>query len=109
MLSVVLATDVASRSQRVRYGPFLIWMAFFMVASLVVSLQFIQIVKRLLGIPLYPPDEVEEAPWTSADHLSYYNSERPDEQTGQWPQPQWNGCRSGRGLSHYQQWRFGSR
>jgi leader peptidase (prepilin peptidase)/N-methyltransferase len=90
-------------------GPFLIWMGFFMVASLVVSLQLIQIVKRLLGIPLYPPDDEHEVPWTSADHLSYYNSERTDEQIGQWQRPVWPGCRTGRGLGQSHQWRTGGR
>lgn len=88
-------------------GPVLGLLAVFMVSALVLSLQLVQLIKRLLGIPLYGEEQGSSPAWSSADHLTYYNSERPDEQTGQWPRAQWPGCRSGRGLSAGHQWRYG--
>ena len=88
-------------------GPVLGLMAIFMTASLVICLQLIQIVKRILGIPLYSDIDAPIEEWSSADHLSFYNSERPDEQVGQWNVSQWPGSRAGRGLSGYHRWRHG--
>ncbi len=88
-------------------GPVLGVIAVFMTSSLVVCLQLLQIMKRLLGIPLHPPDVAPEDIWTSADHLFYYNNERPDEQTGQWSVTQWPGSRSGRGQAGYHNWKSG--
>lgn len=90
-------------------GPILCLMGVFMVATLAVSLQTVQVIKRLLGIPLAGEGDDQDVVWTSADHLAYYNAERPDEQTGQWNRPIWPGCRSGRGLSASHQWRTGFR
>jgi leader peptidase (prepilin peptidase)/N-methyltransferase len=84
-------------------GPILILMAIMMIASLALILQFVQIVKRLFGIS--PVSYEDEDLWTSADHLTYYGRERPDEQTGQWPRDQWPGSRAGRGLSASHHWR----
>lgn len=85
-------------------GPLLLPMAALGAFFLATSLYGIHLVKKALGWQL------QDAPvehWSSADHLQYYNSERPDEQTGQWPQQQWPGNRSGRGLSHLHHWRHG--
>ena len=84
-------------------GPFLVLLAALMTVLLATSLQLVQIVKRLFGFG--EANEAEAAGWNSADHLSYYNSERPDEQTGQWSRDQWDGCRSGRGLLREHNWR----
>jgi leader peptidase (prepilin peptidase) / N-methyltransferase len=90
-------------------GPMLLPMAILMTGSLVLSLQAVQLVKRILGIPLYPQDETSIPAWTSADHLMFYNSERPDLQTGQWSRREWEGCRAGRGLQMVHQWRNSGR
>lgn len=84
-------------------GPFLAVMVVFMMLLLVTSLQLVQLIKRLLG---FRSSMVQDhAGWTSADHLSYYNSERPDEQTNQWPREISSICRSGRGLQREYEWR----
>lgn len=88
-------------------GPFIPIMAIFMVGSLFVSLWIVQLVKRLLGISSGSEDSPDEGDWTSADHLQYYNSERTDQQVGQWATPLWPGVRSGQGLSTYHHWRHG--
>lgn len=90
-------------------GPLVPLMGLFMFVSLVGSLQLIQLVKRLLGFSTSPPTAADAGGWGSADHLTFYNSERPDEQTGQWCRPLWPGCRSGQGGTSYHQWRFGER
>lgn len=89
-------------------GPLMVPIAVFLAASLFVSLQLVQIIKRLLGIPLYADQPSAEPEWTSADHLTFYNGERPDEQTGLWRRPEWPGSRAGRGLSGSHHWRHGS-
>jgi len=85
-------------------GPILLLLGVLMVFLLGASLQLVQIVKRVLGIATFGSDQ-EEDEWTSADHLSYYTCERPDEQTGEWSREQWPGARAGRGLKHYHGWR----
>lgn len=89
-------------------GPFVPLMAVFMFVSLLVSLQFIQLVKRILGFSTAPVAAADGG-WSSADHLTFYNAERPDEQTGQWSRPLWPGSRAGQGVANYHQWRFGDR
>ena len=88
-------------------GPFVPLMGFFMFVSLLACLQLIQLVKRLFGISSRTVAGLGDGGWSSADHLSYYNSERPDEQTGLWDRSVWPGGRTGRGLGNYHQWRHG--
>jgi leader peptidase (prepilin peptidase) / N-methyltransferase len=112
-------------------GPLIPLMAVFMIVSLAGSLQLVRIVKTLLGAapPEFPMgfSDLEEvrllrrwlrlpvhdrmiAPpdgWTSADHLTYYNSERPDVQVSQWPREIWPGVRAGQGLAPYHSWKSG--
>ena len=90
-------------------GPFVPLMALFMFVSLVVCLQLVQLLKRLFGFSTGPNEVPGDGGWSSADHLSYYNSERPDDQTGQWNRSLWPGGRAGQGTSHYHQWRNGRR
>lgn len=85
-------------------GPFFILTLVIMTMALAVTLQLVQLIKRLLGFQVGVD---EENLWTSADHLQYYGQERPDEQTGQWSVDQWEGGRAGRGLKHYHQWKSG--
>ena len=87
-------------------GPLLILMGIGGACSLAVMLYVVQIGKRLLGFEHGEFDD--DGGWSSADHLTYYNAERPDEQTGQWPtEHQWPGARSGRGLRPYHDWKTG--
>lgn len=88
-------------------GLLLFGVGFMMLVTMAALLQIIQTIKRLLGIDgsVFP----EEPEWTSADHLHYYGSERPDTQTGQWPLPQWPGQRTGRGLRQQHLWRHPER
>lgn len=90
-------------------GPFVPLMGLFMFVSLIACLQLIQILKRLFGFSASSNANTDDGGWSSADHLSFYNSERPDEQTGQWPHPGWPGGRAGKGLTNYHHWRFGRR
>ncbi len=114
-------------------GPFVPLMAGMMVVSLAGSLQLIQLVKRGCGVSppesrlrlrdleeirqirrllRLPVEDLQAAPnegWSSADHLMFYNAERPDEQTGLWNRPLWPGKRTGQGTSNYHRWRFGDR
>ena len=90
-------------------GPFVPLMGLSMFASLLVSLQLIQMVKRLFGFTSKTVPGLGDGGWSSADHLTYYNSERPDEQTGLWDRSAWPGGRTGRGLGNYHQWRHGRR
>lgn len=90
-------------------GPFVPFMAIFMFVSLVASLQLIQLIKRLFGFSTSPSGPPQDGGWTSADHLTFYNGERPDEQCNQWSRPLWPGSRAGQGGATYYRWRFGDR
>ena len=79
-------------------------MALAMVVLLAVSLQLVQLLKKLFGLRT-DFDQFEESVWGSADQLHYESNERPDEQTGQWPRDAWEGRRAGRGLGHNHRWR----
>lgn len=90
-------------------GPFVPLMGLCMFLSLLACLQLIQLVKRLFGFSTNPLADSQDGSWSSADHLTFYNSERPDQQTGQWNRSLWPGARAGQGLGNYHQWRFGRR
>jgi leader peptidase (prepilin peptidase)/N-methyltransferase len=91
------------------FGPLVFVLAFIMLLAMAVSLYFMQLVKRMLGIPLGTTPRYEWVEdWTSADQLTHHSGERIDVQQGQWKRPQWDGANSGRGLTHDQQWRNGS-
>jgi len=83
-------------------GLALFLFGFVMFAGLAGMLWTIYIVKRALG--LLEPDEEPDA-WTSGDHLSYYATERPDDECQQHSGSQWPGRDSGRGFGHYRNWR----
>lgn len=84
-------------------GLLLLVAGLLMLTAMAALLLLSRIIKRLMGLDDF--DFEDGLAWTSADHLSYYGSERPDTQTGQWPRPLWPGERSGRGLSHGHHWR----
>ncbi len=87
-------------------GAGIFFVGLMMAISLFVSLTLLQLVKRMLGIPLYAPETAE---WTSADTLHHYAGEKVDPQQGQWRRPVWPGSLSGRGQSQYETWRHGDR
>ena len=86
-------------------GPLLPVVGLAMAVMLVVCLAGIQLVKRMLGIPLYER-EWHEA-WTSADQLNYQAGENVDDQQGNWKRDRWAGSDSGRGSLHESRWRDG--
>jgi len=128
---VVILTWLVSRHREIPYGPYLslatlivilgwqkVWpiaervfslgfvliiLAVFMVGMLVATLQMLQGIKRLLGIPLYHDDW--EAEWTSADQLFHFSGETIDQQQGQWRRASWSGTCSGRGNLYNDLWR----
>ena len=90
------------------YGPILIVLAMFMGVLLVAILQAMQLVKRMLGIPLYPDPWIED--WTSADQLTQFAGETVDIYQGRWrPETceQWPGTAAGRGMGFDENWRRG--
>lgn len=84
-------------------GPGFFLVGILMFVGLAAMLWGIYLVKRALGLAGPDGPFIE---WSSADHLKYYDSERPDEQTGLWKTEQWPGQRSGRGLQNYHRWRW---
>jgi len=92
------------------FGPIIIVLAMFMGVMLIAILHLVQLLKRMLGIPLYPDPWIEE--WTSADQLAHFSGETIEFYQGHW-QPElceeWLGIPSGRGTAHEQIWRRGCR
>jgi len=133
---VAIAALISRRSQVIPYGPYLslatlvvllgwkqLWpyaerifqlgvlvvlFAVLVPALLALSLQFVQVVKWLLGVPLYTeePEYVEE--WRPADQLTYLAGENVDDRQGRWKPNRWPGTDTGRGLAAENQWRHSS-
>jgi len=87
-------------------GPLLPVLAVLMLVMLAVCLLFTQLIKWLLGIPLYWQEEWLEE-WTSADQLTYQSGENVNENQGRWERDTWAGNRAGRGTQYYHQWKKG--
>ena len=87
-------------------GPLVPLMGVIMFAMLFLTLHVMQLLKRLMGIPLYPEVEWEER-WTSADQLAFFAGETVDDQQGQWRQARWPGVDAGRGQLEEETWRHG--
>ncbi len=87
-------------------GPLLPMLAILMLFLLASCLMFTQLMKKMLGIPLYWEEEWIND-WTSADQLTYQSGENVEETQGRWDQDTWSGMRAGRGTSHYHQWKKG--
>jgi leader peptidase (prepilin peptidase)/N-methyltransferase len=85
-------------------GPIIPLMGLFMAVSLFLCLHILQLVKRMLRIPLYPAQEWTEE-WTSADQLMHFSREHVDHQQGRWRIEEWPGTTVGRGLAQEQRWR----
>lgn len=89
-------------------GPLLPILAIVMMVLLCVCLMTTQLVKWMLGIPLYYDEEwVEE--WTPADQLTYQSGENVNETQGRWDLTRETHTRAGRGTQHYHQWKNGNR
>ena len=131
----ILCTFLMKKQREIPYGPYLSLAALFVIlffhriwpfwekifstglmvpviaivgtVVLAVSLFGIQLVKRILGIPLYDPEEVFDE-WNSADQLGYQYSENHDRLQGRWKTEQWPGVDAGQGTGNHSQWRNGS-
>ncbi len=88
-------------------GPLLPVLAIVMMVLLAGCLLATQMMKWLLGIPLYFQDEwVEE--WTSADTLTYLAGENVEETQGRWDLINNTHTRAGRGTNYNHQWKNGN-
>ena len=133
-LIVVAAFWIFRRDREIPYGPYLslatlivivgwkhIWppaervfalglfvpaMGIVMCVLLFLSLQLMQVTKRLLGIPDYDPEEPVDT-WQSADQLFHYAGENVDGQHPNWHRPEWPGVTAGRGSIFEHRWRNG--
>ena len=74
---------------------------------LAVCLQLVQLAKRLLGIPLYAPQEEWVEDWRPADQLMYQAGENVDDRQGEWRPDHWPGTDAGRGAAQEREWRNG--
>lgn len=109
LLVMVFWKQIGPHAERIfQLGPFLPLLVVFMAAMLYLTLQAMQLLKRLLGFPLYPEAEWEER-WTSADQLFHFSGEQVDQQQGRWRTESWPGSLSGRGQSFERQWRHPDR
>lgn len=84
-------------------GPFLAIYVIVMTVLLIVSLFAVQGVKRLLGIPLYPPEVIEA--WTSADQLAFFASYDRESGRGSLQRTEWPGAAAGQGRQQNRPWR----
>lgn len=86
-------------------GPFVPLMGLVLLVLMIPALFFVQWIKRLLGIPLYPDaDMVEE--WTSADTLTYLAGEVVERDRQHWtPTNTWPGTAAAQGNIHEERWR----
>ena len=86
-------------------GPFVPLLGIALLAMMVPALMMVQLVKRLLGFPLYPQEELIEE-WTSADTLAYLAGEVVERDRQQWMTTNdWQGTASAQGTIHEERWR----
>ena len=90
------------------FGPLVLGLGVMMLVSMAVTLYAMQLIKRMLGIPLYSDPQYEWVEdWTSADQLFHYAGEQVDTDQGQWKRTGWDGTNAGRGQSQGQRWKDG--
>ena len=89
-------------------GPLVPVIGVAMAIMLYVTLQALQMLKWMLGIPLYPDPVEWHGEWRSSDQLWYFSGETVDDQQGRWRVERWDGILSGRGMSAEQRWRGNS-
>lgn len=90
-------------------GPLLPLLGLFMGVLLVLSLQMMQLLKRILGFPAFP-EEPLVARWSSADQLVHFSGEVTDTGRAGWPPGcgrDWPGSCAARGTAQSHQWRYG--
>ncbi len=86
-------------------GPFVPLMGIVLLLLMIPALMFVQFVKRLLGIPLYPESELIEE-WTSADTLIYLAGEFVERDRQHWTTTnEWPGTAAAQGNLHEERWR----
>ncbi len=88
-------------------GPLVLLMGLALLLLMIPALFFIQLIKRLLGIPLYPEPEMEWAEvWTSADTLTYLAGEVVERDRQQWTTThEWPGEAAAQGMIFEERWR----
>lgn len=79
-----------------------------MLVLLAVCLVAMQGVKRLLGIPLVPPESDWVEDWRPADQLAFFDGKKIDEPHERWRDDRWQGLDAGRGTSYEHRWRQSS-
>ncbi|QDV49123.1 prepilin peptidase [Gimesia fumaroli] len=87
-------------------GPLLPILSILMLVLLAACLLFTQMMKWMLGIPLYWQEEWLDE-WTSADQLTYQSGENVDENQGRWERGADAHTRAGRGTQYNHQWKKG--
>lgn len=86
-------------------GPFVPLMGIVLLLMMIPALLFVQFIKRLLGLPLYPETEMIEE-WTSADTLTYLAGEFVERDRQDWtPAHTWPGTAAAQGNLHEERWR----
>ncbi len=86
-------------------GPFVLLMGIALLVMMIPALMLVQLIKRLLGIPLYPESELVEE-WTSADTLTFLAGEVVERDRQQWTTSNdWPGTAAAQGQIHEERWR----
>lgn len=87
-------------------GPFVPLLGIFVLTLMIPALLFVQLIKRLLGIPLYNEELQYYEEWTSADTLTYLASEVVERDRQQWTTSHtWSGEAAAQGMIHEERWR----
>ncbi|MFQ5732685.1 MAG: prepilin peptidase [Planctomycetaceae bacterium] len=88
-------------------GVFVVVCALLVPLLLAACLQFVQLGKRLLGVPVYVEEQEWAEQWLSSDQLTFQSGENVDDRQGCWKTDRWPGADTARGLTAEQQWRGG--
>lgn len=87
-------------------GPFVPLLGVVLLVLMVPALLFVQLIKRLLGIPLYNEEMELYEEWTSADTLTYLAGEVVERDRQQWTKTNtWTGEAAAQGTIHEERWR----
>ncbi len=88
-------------------GPLVPLMGLALLVLMIPALFFIQFIKWLLGIPLYPEPQMQwEEVWTSADTLTYLAGEVVERDRQQWTRAnEWPGEAAAQGMIFEERWR----
>ncbi|MCA9067886.1 MAG: prepilin peptidase [Planctomycetaceae bacterium] len=87
-------------------GPFVPLMGIILLVLMVPALLFVQLLKRILGIPLYNTELEDFDEWPSADQLTYLAGEFVERDRQQWTTTNtWTGEAAAQGMIHEERWR----